>query len=81
VPPYTPTENITLSYGFSGNSIPSPDGRIWIGDIKQLQINPSVTSTIAQPPPSITVPYLTARLSCSEYTYVFPQVTAGKKFI
>jgi len=80
-PPYTPTENITLSCGFSGNSIPSLDSRIWIEDIKQLQNNPSVTSTTAQPPPSITVPYFTARLSCSVFTYVFPQVTAGKKFI
>jgi serine/threonine protein kinase len=80
-PPYTPTENITLSCGFSGNSIPSLDGRIWIGDIQQLQNNPSVTSATAQPPPSITVPYFTARLSRSVFTYLFPQVTAGKKFI
>ncbi|XP_059451320.1 receptor-like protein kinase FERONIA [Corylus avellana] len=80
-PPYTPTENITLSCGFSDNSIASLDGRIWIGDIKQLQNNASVTSATAQPAPSITVPYRTARLSRSEFTYVFPQVTAGKKFI
>jgi hypothetical protein len=80
-PPYTPTENITLSCGFSGNSIASLDGRIWIGDIKQLQNNASVTSATAQPAPSITVPYLTARLSRSEFTYVFPRVTAGQKFI
>jgi hypothetical protein len=49
--------------------------------IKQLQNNALVTFATAQPPPSIIVPYLTARLSRSEFTYVFLQVTAGKKLI
>ncbi|KAB1211568.1 Receptor-like protein kinase FERONIA [Morella rubra] len=73
--------------GFSGNSITALDKRTWIGDInstffplEKFQNSASVTSKAAQQTLSATVPYATARLSRSEFTYVF-RVTPGKKFI
>jgi hypothetical protein len=81
---YTP-----IDCGSSGNSI-ALDGRIWIGDVNpkffpfgQSQNQASLTASAAQQSPSpsaIQVPYATARLSLSAFTYMFP-VTAGQIFI
>ncbi|KAG6720840.1 hypothetical protein I3842_03G082900 [Carya illinoinensis] len=84
-PPYTAVNNITVDCGASGNS-EARDGRPWIGDMGS-EFTPieehdtkSKTST-AQPQGSVdTVPYMTARLSYSPFTYVFP-VTSGQKFV
>ncbi|KAA8530452.1 hypothetical protein F0562_005161 [Nyssa sinensis] len=85
-PLYTPRENIALACGFSGNTT-ALDDREWVGDIdsKQstLEQQPN-TSTISSPQrPAVTTsgpPYLNARLSRTDFTYVF-QVTPGQKFI
>ncbi|XP_030953277.1 receptor-like protein kinase FERONIA [Quercus lobata] len=85
-PPYSPTINITLNCGFSGNTS-ARDNRIWLGDINsdfgpfELQNNSSVISEAAKQPTEVDpIPYYTARLSYSEFTYMF-SVTAGQLFI
>ena len=85
-PPYSPTINITLNCGFSGNTS-ARDNRIWLGDINsdfgpfELQNNSSVNSTAAKQPTQVDpIPYYTARLSHSEFTYMF-SVTPGQLFI
>ncbi|KAA8547891.1 hypothetical protein F0562_004320 [Nyssa sinensis] len=83
-PFYTPTENIAIDCG-SSISLTSPDGRNWIGDGDTNSINSpyekllnaSETSQAHEPSD---VPYSTARIFRSEFTYVFP-VTAGPKFL
>ncbi|XP_022759141.1 receptor-like protein kinase FERONIA [Durio zibethinus] len=90
VTPYNPIENITIDCGSSTDDR-SLDNRLWIGDgigkftpIEQQNNNnkSSVSLTATQPPPSSVdkVPYYTARLSYSEFTYSIP-LTAGQKFI
>nr|POF10644.1 receptor-like protein kinase feronia [Quercus suber] len=85
-PPYSPTINITVNCGFSGNTF-ARDNRIWLGDINsdfgpfELQNNSSVISTAAKQPTEVDpIPYYTARLSYSEFTYMF-SVTPGQLFI
>ncbi|KAM4132125.1 hypothetical protein ACJW30_01G226600 [Castanea mollissima] len=85
-PPYSPTINITLNCGFSGNTS-ARDNRIWLGDINsdfgpfELQNNSSVISTAAKKQNQVDpIPYYTARLSYSEFTYMF-SVTPGQLFI
>jgi hypothetical protein len=85
--PYTPVDNILLNCGSSGNST-ALDGRTWIGDVdskffpvEQSQNQASLTASAVQQSSSADkVPYATARLSLSEFTYTFP-VTAGQNFI
>ncbi|XP_022759143.1 receptor-like protein kinase FERONIA [Durio zibethinus] len=90
VTPYNPIENITIDCGSSTDNR-SLDNRPWIGDvngkftpIEQQNNNnkSSVSLTATQPLPTSvdTVPYYTARLSHSEFTYSIP-LTAGQKFI
>ncbi|GMY12834.1 receptor-like protein kinase FERONIA [Fagus crenata] len=84
--PYSPTINIALNCGSSGVTS-AGDNRTWLGDIKsdfgpfQHQNNSSVNSTAARQPLQVDkVPYYTARLSHSEFTYKF-SVTPGQLFI
>jgi hypothetical protein len=85
--PYTAVDNILLNCGSSGNST-ALDGRTWIGDLnskfsplEQSQNQASLTAiAVQQSPSAVQVPYATARISLSAFTYVFP-VTVGQKFI
>ncbi|XP_059598746.1 receptor-like protein kinase FERONIA [Vitis vinifera] len=78
---YSPTENFAINCGSSGNS--QELGRNWMGDIDSkfspLENGTSTTSS-ADEPPFLSVPYSTARLSRYEFTYSFP-LTAGQKYI
>ncbi|KAI4352424.1 hypothetical protein L6164_006678 [Bauhinia variegata] len=79
---YTPIDNFTISCGFDGISF---DGdQTWTGDMRSKlfqQDKPSVTArALAQSSSTNSVPYTTARLSYSNFTYSFP-VTPGQKFI
>ncbi|XP_062106467.1 receptor-like protein kinase FERONIA [Humulus lupulus] len=85
-PPYIPVENIIIDCGSSGEHI-AKDKRSWNGDIdskffplegqnKASAPLKAVERTIALDP----VPYETARLSLSEFTYTVP-VTPGPKFV
>ncbi|KAK6279972.1 hypothetical protein POUND7_020239 [Theobroma cacao] len=85
---YTPPDNIALDCGSStsGNSA-VPGGRKWTGDkdskfaLIEESSSKSVSATaLSQSSSVLRVPYLTARISKSQFTYVFP-VTAGQKFI
>ncbi|XP_075668954.1 receptor-like protein kinase FERONIA [Castanea sativa] len=86
-PPYTPVDNIILNCGSSGNSTAN-DGRIWIGDVNSKFFPPessqnqaSLKATAVEQSSSATgIPYTTARLSDSAFTYIFP-VTPGQKFV
>ena len=80
--PYVPTDEILLDTGSSGNST-AKDGRQWTGDIgtKFALFPQSIGATLAVNAKSTYgVPYSTARISRSNFTYNFP-VTYGPKFI
>ena len=86
---YEPIDNITLDCGSDANlSNFYENDRIWVGDIDSKyfpsdhqQNGASMTSKAdAQSTSVTTVPYMTARLSRSQFTYSFP-VTPGQKFI
>ncbi|KAG2710960.1 hypothetical protein I3760_04G054500 [Carya illinoinensis] len=82
--PYKPIDYILLNCGSSGNSI-ALDGRTWIGDenSKFFPFEQSLNnhaSLIRQSPINTQVPFATARISLSTFTYNF-SVTAGQKFI
>ncbi|KAK9013194.1 hypothetical protein V6N11_041213 [Hibiscus sabdariffa] len=89
VTPYDPIENITIDCGSSTNAH-SLNLRPWTGDAKgrftpveqrHNKNKSSVIETATQLPPAADmVPYSTARLSCSQFTYSIPLV-AGQKFI
>ena len=83
-PRYIPVDNITLNCGSSVN-LKDMDERHWVGDMlsSKFALLPNHRSNIseAQGFSSVNaVPYQTARLSYSEFTYVFP-VTPGPKFV
>ncbi|KAK8488889.1 hypothetical protein V6N11_075739 [Hibiscus sabdariffa] len=85
--PYIPVETISIDCG-SSTYAQSADSRSWIGDtegslspIEQHHDNKSsVIGTAIQLPAAYMVPYSTARLSYSEFTYSIPLV-AGPQFI
>ncbi|KAG2715468.1 hypothetical protein I3843_03G081600 [Carya illinoinensis] len=85
--PYTPVDNILLNCGSSGNST-TADGRIWIGEASSkflpLEVSknqPSLSASAAeQSSTAAKVPFETARLSLSPFTYTF-KVTPGQKFL
>ncbi|KAK9039012.1 hypothetical protein V6N11_023852 [Hibiscus sabdariffa] len=89
VTPYDPIENITIDCG-SSTDAHSLDLRPWTGDAEgrftpveqqHNQNKSSVIETATQLPPAADmVPYSTARLSYSQFTYSIPLV-AGQKFI
>ncbi|VVA19175.1 PREDICTED: receptor [Prunus dulcis] len=88
-PIYKPVEVITVNCGSSNNIFNDHDQRTWTGDInsKFSPFEPQVvgnTSIFKKAPHSYTVqqvPYTTARLSYSEFTYRFFHLTPGQKFI
>ncbi|XAR51637.1 Non-specific serine/threonine protein kinase [Bertholletia excelsa] len=78
---YTPPDNIALNCGTSGLSS-SPDGRIWTGDIPYIASSsgkPNFRSS--KPSPLSTLPYDTASVSQSEFTYAFRLRSSGPIFI
>ncbi|GMY12861.1 receptor-like protein kinase FERONIA [Fagus crenata] len=84
---YIPVDNIILNCGSSGNST-GLDGQNWIGDVnskffprEQSQNQASLTkSALQQSSFTAQIPYTTARLSFSTFTYTFP-VTSGQKYV
>ncbi|KAM4108265.1 hypothetical protein ACB094_03G032400 [Castanea mollissima] len=86
--PYIPEDIINLDCGSSGNST-SLDGRTWIGDensiffpVEHAQNNASlIASAVQQSSSASRLPYTTARLSLSPFSYIFSSVTAGQKFV
>ncbi|CAL9014240.1 unnamed protein product [Prunus brigantina] len=89
-PIYTPVDDITINCGSSGTSVNMDDNRNWTGDINSKlspsefnQANTNTSSQVREAPPSSSVsqvPYTTARLSHSEFTYKVP-LSTGQKFI
>lgn len=83
--PYTPIDLILLDCGASSSST-SLDGRNWDGDANsKFHASNSETASSAfaasQQDPSVTrVPYMTARVFHSQFTYTFP-VSPGPKFV
>jgi hypothetical protein len=83
--PYSPTDQILLNCGASSN-LTSPDGRSWDGDSqsKFAASNPPEASSVfeaSNQDPSVNqVPYMTARIFHSKFTYTFP-VLPGPKFV
>ncbi|XP_054816855.1 receptor-like protein kinase FERONIA [Prosopis cineraria] len=80
---YDPVDIFSINCGSRGNS--SLGNRTWIGDIdskllSSSQDKSSPATAINQSPSTIQVPYTTARLSRSKFTYSFP-VTPGQKFV
>ncbi|KAL6508104.1 hypothetical protein OROGR_024299 [Orobanche gracilis] len=80
---YVPTDKIFLNCGGPSDST-DPDGRKWTSDIGSkfaLSSTKSTTATAAVQKPSVPdVPYMTARIFQSEFTYSFP-VASGRKFV
>ncbi|KAL4652812.1 hypothetical protein ACB092_01G258500 [Castanea dentata] len=87
--PYVPVDNILLHCGSSSNST-AIDRRTWIGDDNSKFFPQSLSQNQAslatnpvqksQSPLASQIPFTTARLSVSAFTYIFP-VTTGQKFI
>ncbi|XVF71233.1 hypothetical protein PTKIN_Ptkin12aG0019800 [Pterospermum kingtungense] len=85
-PPYVPTDNITLNCGDSSD-LSAHDGRFWAAD-KSSKFGPFESShnkseayvAATQGDSVDDVPYMTARVSTSEFKYTFP-VTPGQKFV
>ncbi|XP_047310724.1 receptor-like protein kinase FERONIA [Impatiens glandulifera] len=87
--PFYPLENIAINCGFLGNTT-GIDGRHWIGDIGSMYFvsggsnSKSITSSatvLEQSSPShATIPYTYARISQTQFTYVFP-ISPGLKFV
>uniref|UniRef100_A0A2N9F9B6 Protein kinase domain-containing protein n=1 Tax=Fagus sylvatica TaxID=28930 RepID=A0A2N9F9B6_FAGSY len=83
-PRYIAVDNIKLNCGNDRNLIGS-DGRKWAADNFKFfpQEEDNLKSSISEPTEGGTVmkaPYTTARVSYSQFTYVFP-VTLGPKFV
>ncbi|KAH8483528.1 hypothetical protein H0E87_028075 [Populus deltoides] len=82
-PPYVPLDSIALDCGSSSDSI--GDDRNWTADINSKvaildQDGPSTNPTEKGASTS-SVPYHTARVSLSKFTYTFPVTTTGPKFV
>ncbi|XP_059656447.1 receptor-like protein kinase FERONIA [Cornus florida] len=82
-PPCYFVEDIAINCGSSGNSS-AFDGREWVGDkltsSQQLEGKTVSSKTVHQSLFIDPVPYMTARLSRSQFTYTF-QLRSGQKFI
>ncbi|XP_075513184.1 receptor-like protein kinase FERONIA [Primulina tabacum] len=80
---YAPSEKIFLNCGGPPDST-DLDGRKWTSDIGSkfvLSTRNSLTASAATQKPSVPqVPYMSARISHSDFTYSFP-VASGRKFI
>ena len=84
--PYVPTDNITLNCGAPSDSN-GRDGRFWSGDksskfgpVESSQNKSEAYEADSQGDSVEIVPYMTARVSSSEFKYTFP-VTPGQKFV
>ena len=81
--PYTPVENIALDCGSHGHST-APDGRKWTSDTGSKficsQLNASSISMASTQDSVPLVPYMTARIFTSQFTYAFP-LSPGPKFL
>ncbi|KAK7307033.1 hypothetical protein VNO77_39733 [Canavalia gladiata] len=83
---YVPSENIVLNCGSNTSELVQYDGRNWSGDIDSPYVpsnaaTKSLTARAPNTPQSIPeVPYMTARIFQSQFTYTF-NVTPGPKFI
>lgn len=83
---YVPSENIVLNCGSNTSQFVQYDGRNWTGDIASpyLPSNADTKSFIAKASTTLDsileVPYMTARIFQSQFTYRF-NVTPGPKFI
>ncbi|GMY39332.1 receptor-like protein kinase FERONIA [Fagus crenata] len=82
-PRYNAVDNIKLDCGNDRNS--SGDGRKWAADNFKFfpREEDNLKSNISEPPEGgivMKAPYTTARVSYSQFTYVFP-VTHGPKFV
>ncbi|KAH1129380.1 hypothetical protein J1N35_000758 [Gossypium stocksii] len=90
VTPFYPIENIAIDCGSSSTNASFLDSRSWVGDGNgkfsplepQNNKNKSSTAKAVSPPPSSVgnVPYSTACLSYSQFTYSIA-LTSGPKFI
>ncbi|CAN8254734.1 unnamed protein product [Cochlearia groenlandica] len=80
---YSPTEKILLNCGGSSDSVDT-DNRTWISDVKSNFLSSSSdskTSPASTQDPSVSeIPYMTARIFRSAFTYTFPLVS-GRKFV
>ncbi|KAF5750725.1 receptor-like protein kinase FERONIA [Tripterygium wilfordii] len=79
---YVPTENILLACGAPVDS-PDGDNQKWTSDLgsKFLSSEKSSTSKAATQDPAVpSVPFMTARIFQSDFTYSIP-VASGRKFI
>ncbi|XP_022866112.1 receptor-like protein kinase FERONIA [Olea europaea var. sylvestris] len=80
---YVPTDRISLNCGGPPDSSDN-DNRKWTSDIgskfASSRGNSSTASAATQKPSVPNVPYMTARIFRSEYTYTFP-VATGRKFV
>ncbi|KAL8237302.1 hypothetical protein R6Q59_018383 [Mikania micrantha] len=79
---YDPTDKIFLNCGANVETS-DDDGRKWISDVGSnytLSGRSSIASAAIQKPSVPTIPYMTARLFESEFTYSFP-VSSGRKFV
>ncbi|XP_022754113.1 receptor-like protein kinase FERONIA [Durio zibethinus] len=81
VPPYIPIENISINCGSFSDSI-AWDGRLWSGESnsKFPVINSQNKLSVFLNASTGHVPYITGRLSYSEFSYIIP-LTSGQKFI
>ncbi|XVE72352.1 hypothetical protein DITRI_Ditri11bG0032500 [Diplodiscus trichospermus] len=81
VPPYIPNEIITIDCGSSSVTL-ALDDRRWIGDndSKFIVIDSQSKRSLFLSASTGDVPYITSRLSYSQFTYMIP-VASGQKFI
>ncbi|KAL0709263.1 hypothetical protein Bca4012_016241 [Brassica carinata] len=81
---YTPTDNILLNCGGSSD-VTDTDNRTWIPDVKTKFLSTSgdsKTSQAATQDPTVpTVPYTSARISRSPFTYSFHVASSGRKLL
>jgi len=82
---YSPTEKILLNCGGGASNLTDTDNRIWISDVKSKFLSSSsedskTSPALTQDPSVPEVPYMTARVFRSPFTYTFP-VASGRKFV
>ncbi|KAJ4900193.1 Receptor-like protein kinase FERONIA [Raphanus sativus] len=81
---YTPTDKILLNCGGSSD-LTDTDNRTWIPDVKSKFLSSSgdsKTSPASTQDPSVPqVPYMTARIFRSPFTYSFFPLSSGRKFV
>ncbi|XP_028758726.1 receptor-like protein kinase FERONIA [Neltuma alba] len=82
---YNPDDHFSVNCGYSGNSS-TLDDRNWTGDtdfgpFSPIELSNSNKSSVGDNAPGKPIPYSTARLSRSEFSYSFPVKTGGQKFI